>query len=208
MSKNAVQSHYRFSDIFKGLSSVLFFLLAGCITVNVYFPESAVQKAADDFVNDLYRETESKKINKETTLNDRNRSNDTSIIPYEFFISSANADESISVSTPKTAAIKSRMASRVSEIVDYKSKGFLGESNDGLLVLKESPGDLKSKAALQRLIQQENSDRNELYVEVQMANKLQDQGQKRIRAHFSSAFQLHSPAGSWVQKDNGEWVKK
>ncbi len=32
-------------------------LLAACITVNVNFPESAVQRAADNFVQDLYKDT-------------------------------------------------------------------------------------------------------------------------------------------------------
>src|SRR5579872_4764189 len=33
-------------------------LVTSCITVNVNFPESAVQRAADDFVQDLYKGTD------------------------------------------------------------------------------------------------------------------------------------------------------
>src|SRR3954470_20952661 len=40
------------------IACLLSFSFAACVTVNVNFPESAVQKATDDYVRDLYRAKE------------------------------------------------------------------------------------------------------------------------------------------------------
>lgn len=186
--------------LFSSLCAIL--ALGACITVNVNFPESAVQRAADDFVRDLYKDDTkaapappSKGTKPKTSL-------------YDALVPSAWAQE-INTSTPDAIKIKKRMSERVGKISQWKSKGVLGETVDGMLVVKDPKslvaGDRKEVEAL---VKAENGDREDLYEEIQEANSITDRKQAKIRKFFSAAFREHSPPGTWVEAESGDWSKK
>jgi uncharacterized protein YdbL (DUF1318 family) len=176
---------------------------AACITVNVYFPEGAVQRAADDFVKDLYQKTPKPQDGASPAAKPGAFLLEMVLLPY------AVAGDEINISTPAAQAIKDRMAGRVAELSSFKSKGVIGETSDGNVALKDAAGlALKDRATVERLISAENADRSALYDELQKANKLTDHNQAKIRATFSKAFQQHSPAGTWVQSEAGGWSRK
>ena len=199
MKKNSVWRH----------SIILFAVtaLVSCVTVNVNFPESAVQKASDDYVKDLYREKEQGKSDSATptpkpvTQHTNGRSFS--------LISAAVAGEVFTMNSPKSEEIKGRLKARVSEIIEQKRSGILGETNDGLLTIHE-PAKLKAIQAkhIKDLVKDENADRNALYEEIVVSNKLLTTHIDKVKDSFSHSFQAESPSGTWLQGADGAWSQK
>lgn len=181
------------------------FLTTACVTVNVNFPESAVQKATDDYVRELYR---TKEKGKAPTAEPSKAPSTKSAL--DFLIPQAYAAEfAFKVDSPKALKIRDRLAKRVDEVIQHKRAGVLGESTDGLLVLK-SPDKLKALflKKVQKLVEDENADRTELYQEVLSSNSLAKNRLKDIERSFARSFQAESPAGTWVQDADGSWTQK
>ena len=96
-------------------------------------------------------------------------------------------------------AVKSRMAQRLSQLDQLKSKGSIGENNRGLV---ESRG---TDAAAGAVISAENSDREIVYAALAKQTGTSAEQVGRTRAKQIAAG---SAAGVWVQKDDGSWQKK
>ena len=209
-----LQNAYLFGNLKNKFIILFLIFLIGCITVNVNFPESAVQRAADDFVRDLYKDasatttvptpTEEPKEKPSKTTSKKTKTTEFNI----YFMNQAFAQE-LNMSSAKAREIKTKLASRVSEIVKWKQTGAIGENQEGELTLKDSASLSKdSKKHVEQLIEDENKDRTELYEEIQTTNSITDRKQTKIRKFFGNAFRQNSPAGTWIQSDSGNWSKK
>ncbi|MGE4108743.1 MAG: DUF1318 domain-containing protein [Bacteriovoracia bacterium] len=180
---------------------------AGCVTVNVNFPESAVQKATDDYVRELYR---SKKKDKEgeTPAVKPTGTSYFSLIPQ-----AVAEDFSFNLDSPKAAQIKDKLAAQAEDVLKYKRAGILGESQAGLLVVrgdKKADGKALSpieKKAVEKIVSNENELRRELYAEVLKSNNLPDTRKVNIEKSFSRSFQSMSPSNTWLQNESG-WEQK
>jgi len=184
-----------------GLS--LTFILA-CITVNIYFPEAAVQKTADEIVNDVRKKDVTDKTPPEPVKKDgMSAKTGFSFVPYAF------GQEETTVSTPSIRALKDSMRQRFLELKSFYDKGNIGESNAGMVEIRDEGSlNLKDKAALRGLVRDENNDRTKLYAEVAKALKI-DPGQiGRVQAIFAASWINNAAAGWWIQKEDGTWVKK
>jgi len=179
----------------------------GCVTVNVTFPESAVQKATDDYVRELYRAKEKG----HSPVPQPSPSLTPTKVSHGFtFVEAAWADEFIfKVDSATALQIRDRLSKRVEEVVVQKRAGVLGESRDGMLVLKE-PGKLKKlfSKKIEVLVSDENKDRTELYAEVLSSNALPATRLIDVKRSFARSFQAESPSGTWLQDADGNWVQK
>ena len=182
-------------------------VLPACVTVNVNFPEGAVQKATDDFVKDLYRSREkNEKDSAEKT--DKTSKVDSSPLYFEL-IASASAEETFVVKTPATSVIKDRMSGRIEEVKTHKRAGALGETSDGMLEVHDpSKVNKLQMPRVQALVSAENADRKSLYAEVLKANGMKSDRMKDLQARFARSFQAEAPSGTWVQEGDGKWSKK
>ena len=183
-------------------------VLVSCITVNIYFPASAIQKAADEMVDDI-RGTDQK----QEQNNPEQKQDPTSWLerlPFTGFgVTDAYAAVDIEASTPAIRGFKESMKKRFPLLQPFYDKGALGENNKGLVEIRTADAlSLKERADLNRLSQQENSDRNALYAEILRANKLGPDMMEQTRKLFANSWRSNSRAGWWIQQDNGEWVKK
>lgn len=123
-------------------------------------------------------------------------------------IPAARAEE-LNMSSPKAKTIKGRMSARLGDILKWKAKGAVGETHDGNLAPRDTGALGKDeKKQLEALIEKENSDRAELYDEIQSVNAITDRKQTRIRRLFGNAFRSNSPAGTWVESESGAWSRK
>ncbi|MBN20189.1 MAG: hypothetical protein CL678_02790 [Bdellovibrionaceae bacterium] len=185
---------------------VLTFVLSSCVTVNVNFPEGVIQEATDDYVKELYELKTQDEVN-----NDQKKKSSFLQSFYFNFIPSAHATgrTSFNLQSLKIREIQSRQKSRIRKIDDYKKKGWIGEGESGLLVLRTQ--DLQKKTLLLRqvkkIVEKENKDRKELYEEVSELNQLQPHQASAISEHFSHSFQQLSPQGTWIQT-RGTWSQK
>lgn len=185
----------------------LILFIAACVTVNIYFPAAAVQKAADEIVGDVrniekkdeQKPEEKQKINK--LFQELKR--------LSWGPSVAYAQIDIEVSTPAIRALKDSMKERFPQLKPFYDRGNIGESNMGLLETRDLTGlNLKEKADLSRLVELENKERKALYTEIMKANKFGPEVLPQIQKIFANSWREKSQSGWWIQKDSGEWEKK
>ena len=190
---------------YKFLSVGLIILIASCVTVNIYFPAAAVQKAADEIVGDV-RTME----NKEEQKPEQKQMNFLQEIKrFVWEPSEAHAQVNIEVSTPAIRALKDSIKKRFTQLRPFYDKGSIGENNFGLLETRDISGlNLKEKADLNRLVDSENKDRKSLYTEIINANKLGRDNLPQVQKIFANSWRDKSQSGWWIQNDKGEWIKK
>jgi uncharacterized protein YdbL (DUF1318 family) len=173
----------------------LVFVLA-CITVNIYFPEATVKAAAAEIVDEV-RKTEGEKKAPDAVAGTF------SLVP------AAYAQEATSVSTPAIRALKESMKNRFASLKPYFDAGNIGESNKGLLEIRNEAGlALQAKGALRNLVRDENGDRSKLYAEVAKALNIEASQIEKIQKIFADEWARSAAAGWWVQKADGAWAKK
>ena len=186
--------------------SFMFFLVS-CVTVNIYFPAAAVQKAADVIVEDV-RQPEKKQEQKSQEPQKLNQLYQR-LKKLSLGAATAYAQINIDISTPAIRALKDSMKQRFPQLKPFYDKGNIGENNTGLIETRDVANlSLKEKADLSRLMEQENKDRKDLYTEIMKANKFGPDVLPQIQKIFANSWRDKSQAGWWVQKDSGEWEKK
>lgn len=191
----------------------LVFIIISCVTINVYFPAAAVEKAADKLVDDVWGGGEEK-----TPVEPQQEDNtEGRLTIYERVASlhigarSAEAAEraNIKVSTPAIRALKQSIHGRAASIMPYMNKGNIGIGRNGLLVIRNKSGlNLRQKAALTRLVKSENRDRLTLYSEIAKANNFTPDRVKDIQGLFAKSWIKNARKGWWVQGPNGAWRAK
>ncbi|MCX8069482.1 MAG: YdbL family protein [Thermodesulfovibrionales bacterium] len=190
----------------KNLMVIFVFVLTACVTVNIYFPSSAVQKAADEIVDEIRIEKgkpkKDDKIKQESMLLREK-------IASIFTISTAHAQINIEVSTPAIRALKDTMKGRFQYLQPFYAKGCIGENKDGYVEIRDVGSlNLKEKSDVQNLVNQENRDRQSLYMEIIKANKFGNEVMPQVQKIFANSWRDKSLAGWWIQDDNGQWRKK
>lgn len=211
MKANATRIFSVKSKIVFGL---LFLILTACVTVNVNFPEGAVQKAADDYVQELYRAKEETKLDPDQTSQPTR-----SLLLFavqNLLLPQAHAQAAVSTNFPEAKEIQAKQQARLKKIDEFKAQGIIGESKEGLLVLwpgesgagksKIEKKSLENKA--KPLVEEENADRKKLYALVVQKNNMQSTYEEKIGAQFAEAFHKASAAGTWIESPSGAWVKK
>lgn len=195
-----------------------FSLLTSCLTlnVNVNFPESSVQQATDSYVHDLYRQKEKGKPNK-SSLNPEQEENPKEKKSTQLeihFIQSALATEVSSqfkIDSEKAEKIKLKLAEYLPDVLTYKKSGVVGETHDGKLVIRNSEsfaGKPLLQKKIEKLVQDENKARDELYQEVIDSNHTSQSHLIDVKKSFARSFQSESPSGTWIQDEAGGWTRK
>jgi uncharacterized protein YdbL (DUF1318 family) len=186
------------------LVALLAALLVSCVTVNIYFPAAAIQKAADEIVEDVRRappQSPEAKPDKTSRLD--------GVWPVGFGPAPAHAAVDLDVSTPAIRGLRASMASRFPQLRPLYDKGAIGEANDGLVAARDTGAlGLRERADLNRLVDQENTDRRALYGEIIRANNLDPGTLGEVQRLFANSWRTKSAPGWWIQRDDGQWVKK
>ncbi len=178
---------------------ILFVLAIACVTINIYFPEAAVQKTAEEIVDEVRKSGEEGKKKQEKNL----AQSAFSLIPAVY------AQEEETVSTPKIRALKQSLKDKEPLLKPFFDQGNIGEANNGILEIRSEEGlSLKDKAELRRLTKEVNGERENLYAEVAKALNIEESQIPRIRKIFANRWIENSPPGWWVQQDDGEWIRK
>jgi len=182
-----------------------FLFVVSCVTVNVYFPAAAVQKAADEIVEDVRTEGQKPAGQQGSGLRFGISTARFSLGPSEAWA----ADVNIDVSTPAIRNLKESMARRFPQLKPFYDKGAVGENRSGLLDLRDVGGlNLKEKAQLNKLVEQENNDRMSLYRNIVEANKFGPEMISQVQRIFANSWRDKSQPGWWIQNDKGEWERK
>jgi len=187
--------------------------LVSCVTVNIYFPAAAIQQAADQIVDEVRKTPEQKPDqtleqkpgDQKDKINLLDRFRLAHIGPTEAYAAAVD----LNVSTPAIRALKASMANRFPQLQPLYGKGAIGETNTGLLAIRDTGTlSLKEKADVNRLVAEENADRQALYTEIIRANNLDTGRVDEVQRLFANSWRDKSSPGWWIQADNGAWGRK
>lgn len=176
-----------------------------CITVNIYFPEATVRAAAEEIVQEIRKKDGQDTAAMEVMdiLRRGPRPASFSLVPAVW------AQEETTVSTPAIRALKESLKNRFPALTSFFEGGNIGESNKGLLEVRdEADLGLKERAALRSLVKDENGDRSKLYAEVAKALNIESSQIERVQKIFAESWMKSAEPGWWIQNEDGEWVKK
>lgn len=181
--------------------------LAACVTINVYFPAAAAEKAADRIIDDVWGpQKQAPKAVAPPAPTSRLDPQRLLVGLLDLLVPPAAAQEpNIDVSSPEIAHLKAQMENRFVELKPQLDSGAVGLSNDGFLAAREIP--LAQRTAVRNLIGNDNADRSALYREIATANK-HPEWEKDIRSVFAQRWIAKAATGWWYQDANGAWKKK
>ena len=185
---------------------LLAFLINACVTVNIYFPAAAVERAADEIVKETWgNRTES--VPKEQPRSQLSTARE---IVSVTFVDEAFAQETdINISNPAIRALKDLIKNRSGSIKPFMDRGNVGLTREGLLAVRTTDGlSLKERAEVQQLVDAENRDRESLYLEIAKANNFPLESVAKIKSIFARSWVEQAQAGWWIQDAQGNWQKK
>lgn len=188
-------------------------LIAACVTINVYFPAAAAEKAADKIIDDVWGEQSqpAPKADDKTSL----------LAPQEaqrvllaaagavlnFVIPAANAQVDLDISTPEIRAITASLESRHASLSKYYASGAIGLTSDGMIEVRDQNlVPLPERNTVSRLVADDNKDRAALYTAIAKANG-HPEWEADIRSTFAKRWIAKAQPG-WYYKDGGSWKQK
>lgn len=202
--------------IHRGCSALLL-LLAACVTINVYFPAAAVQRAADRIIQDVYGQKAQPSTAKPGVAPpqqpsqqgrlDTNGSVRIAATALVVLIRPAAAQANINISTPAIEQLRRSMANRFPKLEPYLNSGAIGLTGDGLLAVRNlNAVPLKDRHRVQQWVRQDNHDRNALYRAIAQANG-HPEWTDQVRNVFARRWISNAHSGWWYQQ-NGKWQRK
>mgnify|MGYP000131934192 CR=1 FL=1 len=195
-------------------------LLAACVTINVYFPAVAAEKAADRIIEDVWGPNgEGPKDNTESTDSGdeatQSRAPDgtnwaglATARVLDWFVPAAQAAEpNIDINTPAIKRITRSMEQRHSELKPHYEAGAIGLTEDALVAVRDlNSVPLPKRSRIKQLVSEENADRNALYKEIAKANG-HPEWESDIRGVFAERWIEKAPSG-WYHRRGGDWKQK
>ncbi len=187
-------------------------IIAGCVTVNIYFPAAKVEKTAEKIVDEVYQDkTEppgQEPAGKPQSWNGPGIFRSITRLA-RFGPAQAFAEEATTVSNAAIRGLKDQIGQRHQELLPYYRKGQVGIDKDGFLEVRDTGGlGLPQVASLKRLVNADNAARRQLYEEVAKALNLKPDQVSQVRQIFSKQWRDKAEAGWAVQADNGKWSRK
>jgi uncharacterized protein YdbL (DUF1318 family) len=186
-------------------------LIGACVTINVYFPAAAADKAADQVIDNItkggasppqsYHLTDERPDYLVAALG----SVLNAVVPAA---RAQDAAQSIDVSSPAITQITASMGKRYPELDKYFSSGAVGLTNSGNVDVRDlNSVPLPERATVKRLVSEDNADRAALYAEVAKANN-HPEWEGDIRKSFARRWVAKAKAGTYYQDDAGAWKQK
>jgi uncharacterized protein len=193
--------------------------LSACVTINVYFPAAAAEKAADKIIEDVWggdksSESETKREdNKQTTVRDSTGAQRILLAAaasvLDFIVTPAHAQANLNVDTPAIRQLTQSMEARHGQLKKYYDAGSIGLTRDGLVQVRDQNlVPLPERNVVRKLIAEDNADRSNLYKEMAAANG-HPEWEADIRTTFAERWAARAASSGWYYQDaSGAWKKK
>lgn len=213
--------------------TVLGLTALACITINVYFPEAAVRDLSEKIEDAVAREAAT--IDDEDSDASPNEDEEGEPAPsseggslqmaaiaetpirllgalLDLTAADALAQGSVAapeITNPAIRKIVQSRARRVQELDRYKSLGVLGENNRALVEVRSLEAlELRQRAAVQKLVREENADRNRMFREIAAATSADLSQLPRIQSTYAETLRRNARRGEWIQLPDGRWQQK
>ena len=184
-------------------------MLVSCVTINIYFPAAAAEKAADKIIEDIWgSEGQLEKTPENGATEQHSNAATLSVAILDWFISPASAAEpDLNINSAAISAIQKKMKKRHNSLKPYFDNGAIGLTQKGLVASHNSKVvALKDRNKLKGLIAAENKDRQALYAEIARANG-HPEWQGEIQATFARRW-VNKAAKGWWYQNGGKWQRK
>ncbi|TJY59778.1 DUF1318 domain-containing protein [Sinimarinibacterium sp. CAU 1509] len=198
--------------LFGPLLATTALVTAACVTINVYFPAAAAEKAADRIIDDVWGGTPPPSAPASpppTSSLQRLDAQQVAVALLDLLIPPAAAGEpNIDASSPEITRIKTQMERRFAELKPQLDAGVIGLGADGYIAVRDPAAvPLASRNAVRTMVANENADRAALYREIATVNG-QPQWEAQIREVFAGRWIAKAAAGWWYQDAGGAWKQK
>jgi uncharacterized protein YdbL (DUF1318 family) len=189
--------------------------LSACVTINVYFPAAAAEKAADKIIEDVWgsdKASQSKPDDDKQTSVRATGAQDVLLAAaasaLDFIVAPAHAQANLNIETPAIRQLTQSMEARHAQLKKYYDAGAIGLTRDGLVQVRDQNlVPLPERNSVRKLVAEENADRTNLYREIASANG-HAEWETDIRTTFAERWAGKAPAGWWYQDESGAWKQK
>ncbi len=127
---------------------------------------------------------------------------------------SEKGESSVKLSPEKEKVLEALQEQKFNkdDIDEFKIKGYVGEDNQGFLQIRPSRAlqqDSELMELVKEIIQEENRDRKIIMDRViELKSSLKESDRRQIYSVFAKMNHENSPKGTWIQKEDGTWIKK
>ena len=194
--------------------------VVSCVTVNIYFPAAAAEKAADQIILDVWHQQgDSAKPATATPPANKNsgakKAEHSALDPRRIVVAALSAisgeahaqNVDFNATSPQIEQIKARMAGRFGELRPFLDKGAIGLTADGLIAVRDAgAAEMRDRARMNQLVNAENKDRKALYQAIADANN-QPNWAAQIQKTFAERWISQAGKGWWYQSGGG-WKQK
>jgi len=189
--------------------------LSACVTINVYFPAAAAEKAADKIIEDVWgsdksSESTKREDDKQTSVRETDAQDVllAAASVLDFIVAPAHAQANLNIETPAIRQLTQSMEARHAQLKKYYDAGAIGLTRDGLVQVRDQNlVPLPERNAVRKLVAEENADRANLYREIATANG-HTEWEADIRTTFAERWASKAPASWWFQDESGAWKQK
>ena len=192
------------------ISALGVLLLTACVTINIYFPAAAAEKAADEIIKDIQSVTPQK-----TEPKPKASLTDWQMAAFQWLdsainvvVSKAQADEAnLNIDSAEIRQLRATMESRFASLQPFYASGIIGIQADGSLAVKDAGSvPLKDRNQVNKLVAAENADRQNLYQAIANANG-HPEWALQIKSTFAARWVSNAQSGWWYQSA-GSWKQK
>jgi uncharacterized protein len=194
-------------------------VISACVTINVYFPAAAAEKAADQIIDAVTGAAGAARPAPAPGAppTGQFRHQDDNILVVALgkllyaIVPAAQAQDAVNldISSPEIRAITASMNARFGQLTKFFDAGAIGLTQSGLIELRDAASvALPDRAVVNRLVTEDNKDREALYVEIAKANG-HPEWAADIRKTFARRWVERGAKPGWYyQNTSGAWVKK
>lgn len=191
------------------LTVALMLVPVACVTINVYFPAAAAERAAEQFVDQVFGEMPLERKSPEPEPAPVPGHSPGAML-LDLAVPSAQAQEAnINIKTPQIQAIQARMRQRFGDtLAAHFESGALGLTRDGMVAMRDANAvPMAQRAAVNKAVADENRDRAAVYREIAVAND-HPEWEGQIRETFARQWIQSARSGWYYQDTGGAWQRK
>ncbi len=194
----------------KKLPLLSILLLIGCVTINIYFPAAAAEKAADEIIKDIQSITPQK-----IEPQPKSERSDWQLSMLHWLDSAINvvipaaqaAEADLAIDSADIRQLRATMETRFAALQPLYAAGTIGIQSDGSIAVRDAANvPLKDRNQVSKLVAAENADRQKLYQAIANANGHPDWS-AQIKSTFAARWISNAQAGWWYQS-SGSWKQK
>lgn len=194
-------------------------LVAACVTINVYFPAAAAEKAADQIIDAVTGGAGGGAARPQTAPLSPPEARASMLnevlvatvgrVLYAVVPSAHAQEANLDISSPEIRALTASMTTRFSQLQKYFDSGVVGMTQNGLIEVRDAnAAPLPERPVVTRLVAEDNRDREALYAEIAKANG-HPEWAADIRKTFARRWvERGARAGWYYQNASGAWTQK